>query len=86
MPPVALVGFLRLYVAGAELPPQEPALVLQNPHVARSVLSVDGTKLGEVAPLARVTVSGLPEGVHTIAWTTPSGFTRTVTTGPSPAR
>lgn len=84
MPLVSLVGFLRLYLAPAD-PPLSTVLVLQNPHVARSVLTVDGTKLGEVAPLGEITVGGLSEGEHAIAWTTPAGFVRTAT-APSRAR
>jgi hypothetical protein len=86
MPTVALVGFLHLYVTSAGTAPT--VLVVQNPHVARSVLDVDGTKLGEVAPLGRVTVHGLADGIHEIGWTTPSGFRRRLeaATAPLPAR
>jgi hypothetical protein len=87
MPTVALLGFLRLYASPAE-PAFPTVVVLHNPHVARSVLAVDGAPLGEVAPLGKVSVHGLPDGVHAIRWTTPSGFVRTgsAATTPSPAR
>lgn len=84
MPTVALAGFLHLYVASGD-PTATTVVVLRNPHVARSVLEVDGVALGEVIPLGEVTVRGLSDGIHTIGWITPSGFVRRTTT-PIPAR
>jgi hypothetical protein len=95
VPIPALLGFLRLYADPLALPepfdPASPAateVALHNPHTARSVLTIDGAPIGEVAPRGCVAVVGLRSGPHTAAWTTPAGFSRAeeiVATAPSQA-
>lgn len=87
--PPTIEGLVRRYADPQSLRHGGATLQLRNPHVARSVLRLDGLELGEVDPLGDVVVQGLAPGAWAVAWITPDGFARTseaIATAPPPER
>jgi hypothetical protein len=85
-PQPAVEGFVRVWVdpEAVTVSPEQPAeadephdLSLANPHVARSVVQVGDTTLGELDPRAVGVLHGVTPGVYVVRYTTPAGFERT---------